>query len=98
MAMNGLGAVDRAVNAGDAAPLANLVQPFFVGLIDSSGNYIAAKVLFSGLYPGFAGLYQVNVTLPANLTKGEYQVDIYTSLDSDGGEDADNTQATIFIG
>jgi uncharacterized protein (TIGR03437 family) len=101
MAMNGLGAVDRTVNAGDAAPgttLANLVQPFFVGLIDSSGNYQAAKVLFVGLYPGFAGLYQVNVTLPANLPKGEYPVDIYTSLDANDSPDSENTQATIFIG
>jgi len=98
MAMNALGAVDRAVNAGDAAPLANLVQPLFVALIDSSGNYLTAKVLYSGLYPGFAGLYQVNVTLPANLPKGEYEVDISTSLDSNGSPDSDNSQATIFIG
>ena len=101
MAMNGLGAVDRTVNAGEAAPsnpLANVVQPFFVGLIDADGNYTAAKVLFTGLYPGFAGLYQVNVTIPANLTKGEYQVDLYTSLDANSSPDAENTQATISIG
>jgi uncharacterized protein (TIGR03437 family) len=32
---------------------------------------VAAKVVFSGLAPGFAGLYQVDFQLPSNLTPGD---------------------------
>ena len=31
-------------------------------------------VSFSGLAPGFAGLYQINVTVPAALSPGTYPI------------------------
>ena len=31
-----------------------------------------AQVLFSGLAPGFASLYQINAVLPSGLDTGEY--------------------------
>ena len=31
---------------------------------------VAAKVEFSGLAPGFAGLYQINLTIPVDATVG----------------------------
>lgn len=37
-------------------------------------NNIPAKVEFSGLAPGFVGLYQINVTVPNGLSAGEYDV------------------------
>jgi hypothetical protein len=30
-----------------------------------------ATVLFAGLAPGFAGLYQINITIPTGLTAGD---------------------------
>jgi uncharacterized protein (TIGR03437 family) len=101
MAMNGLGAVSPVVAAGAAAPsttLSNLVNPLFVGLLDADFNYSPAKVLFSGLFPGFAGLYQVNVTLPTGLTAGDYAVDIETTFSGGQALDSDNYQAIISIG
>jgi uncharacterized protein (TIGR03437 family) len=32
------------------------------------------SVFFSGLSPGFVGLYQINVTLPASLPSGTQQL------------------------
>jgi uncharacterized protein (TIGR03437 family) len=32
---------------------------------------VAAKVVFCGLAPGFAGLYQVDFQLPANVATGD---------------------------
>lgn len=37
-------------------------------------NGIPASVEFSGLAPGFVGLYQINVTVPNGLSAGEYDV------------------------
>lgn len=37
-------------------------------------NGIPANVEFSGLAPGFVGLYQINVTVPNGLSAGEYDV------------------------
>ncbi len=96
MAMNAMGAVNPAGIAGAAAPgnpLSTLVNPIAIYIGDAQ-----AKVLFVGLYPGYAGLYQVNMTLPTTVTKGEYPVDILTSLDNGQALDSENVQATIFIG
>jgi uncharacterized protein (TIGR03437 family) len=64
----GLGAVSPAVPAGSAAPaaaLSNVVNPVTVTIAG-----VPAQVLFAGLAPGFAGLYQVNATVPAGVTAG----------------------------
>jgi uncharacterized protein (TIGR03437 family) len=62
----GLGEVQPTVIAGTPAPSAPLAQTR--GLTSVTLNGLPCTVTYSGLSPGFAGLYQVNVILPAELT------------------------------
>ena len=62
----GLGPVDPPVAAGSAASLtqlSNTVNPVTVTIGGQS-----AQVIFGGLAPGFAGLYQVNAIVPSGIT------------------------------
>jgi uncharacterized protein (TIGR03437 family) len=70
--MNGLGPVNNQPASGSPAgvPLATTKTTPTVSI---GGQ--PAQVLFSGLAPTFAGLYQVNVTVPAGLT-GNQQVTV----------------------
>jgi len=64
----GLGTVTGNVAAGQAAPSsppAATMNPVTVTI----GGQIA-QVLFEGLAPGFAGLYQVNAVVPSGITTG----------------------------
>ena len=64
----GLGATNPAARSGEAAPtdpLARAVTPVEV-LIGGQ----PAVVHYAGLTPGFVGLYQVNVQIPAGITPG----------------------------
>ena len=74
MYLTGLGAVNPPIPAG-AAPEGNNVvtepvQVFLAGL--------PAEVLFAGLAPGFAGLYQVNFKFPAGVPAGRQPVRVRT--------------------
>jgi hypothetical protein len=51
----------------------------------------AANVSFSGLAPGFAGVYQLNITVPAGLPAGDDYLEIQ-------GPDSDTVEAGISIG
>jgi uncharacterized protein (TIGR03437 family) len=65
----GLGAVNPPVADGTAAPL---TQPFAqtVDPVTVTVGGEPAQVLFTGLAPGFAGLYQVNVVVPSGIAPG----------------------------
>ncbi len=64
----GLGPVDPLPRTGEAAPSSPLSLTTNKPVV-TVGNATAA-VQFSGLAPGFVGLYQLNVTIPANATSG----------------------------
>ena len=70
----GLGAVNPAVASGlpaSADPVSRTVSAVGVGV-----GGLPAAVSFSGLAPGFAGVYQINATLPEGLVPGRYVLTI----------------------
>jgi hypothetical protein len=52
---------------------------------------VSAAVGYSGLAPQLAGLYQINLTVPAGLTAGDHYLDI-------AGPDAYSSECKIAIG
>ncbi|HEX5430728.1 MAG TPA: hypothetical protein VFW83_02080, partial [Bryobacteraceae bacterium] len=71
---NGLGPVSNPPASGDPAPAAPLSNTTATPVVMIGGQQ--ADVSFSGLAPGFAGLYQVNATVPASLSPGTYPITI----------------------
>ena len=71
----GLGPVQPEVASGDVAPTAEpLARTVSLPMVNIAG--IAADVTFSGLAPGFVGLYQVNVQVPLGVPSGTQDVEI----------------------
>jgi adhesin/invasin len=78
----GLGPVTVDVPDGYPAPsepLAYTADPFQV-LVEGE----QAQVLFSGLAPGFVGVYQLNVVLPGDLPPGDLDLQISTPYATSG--------------
>lgn len=70
----GLGATSPLVATGAVSPSnppARVIQPVIAYI-----GGVAAPVEFSGLTPGFVGLYQVNIRIPGNAAQGEF-VELY---------------------
>jgi len=61
----GLGAVSPSVPTGEAAPVSPLASA--VKAVVARIGRLQAEVGYAGLAPGFAGLYQINVRVPANV-------------------------------
>ena len=65
---NGLGPVSNQPASGEPAPGSPLAQTKTPASVTIGGQ--SASVLFSGLAPGFAGLYQINAIVPAGINPG----------------------------
>jgi uncharacterized protein (TIGR03437 family) len=65
----GLGPVDPGVTAGAAAPFDPL--SWVNGQYSLTIGGVQAQVLFAGLAPGWAGLYQLNAIVPSGVTPGD---------------------------
>jgi uncharacterized protein (TIGR03437 family) len=88
--LTGLGKVNSTVAAGAAGPSTAPFAPVVNDLDVYLGNTLS-QVGYAGLAPTLAGLYQLNVTIPATLDTGNQPIEILTV-------DGDNYQATIAIG
>jgi len=71
---NGLGPVTNQPASGSPASGTSLSQTTATPVVTIGGQ--TAQVAFSGLSPGFVGLYQVNVTVPAGLSAGNQAITI----------------------
>jgi uncharacterized protein (TIGR03437 family) len=65
----GLGTVTNPPSTGSAALVAPLSYTLLTPTVTIGG--IPADVVFSGLTPGFSGLYQVNAQVPAGIPNGD---------------------------
>lgn len=77
--LTGLGAVKPPVSDGAPAPgnpPSSTTSTPQVFLLDAAGNYRQAAVTFSGLAPGYAGLYQINLTIPSGLVAGDATIEV----------------------
>jgi uncharacterized protein (TIGR03437 family) len=64
----GLGAVHPPLKSGDPAPFTAL-EPITGTAVVTFGG-VSANTAFAGLTPGYSGLYQINVSVPAGITPG----------------------------
>ncbi len=94
--LSGLGAVFPSVADGAPAPSINLATSIYF-TTDSTNQItvdvggVSAPVVYAGLAPGFAGLYQIDFQVPAGVTAGQNNIDIY-------GPDSVASQAVIQVG
>jgi uncharacterized protein (TIGR03437 family) len=86
--LTGLGAVSPGIADGAAGPVSTLSKTTNTITADISG--VAATITYSGLAPQLAGLYQVNLTVPSGLTKGDNFLDI-------SGPDSETSEVLISI-
>src|SRR5206468_4331368 len=68
----GLGVTDPMVEAGVASPASPPARALQTPGLQIGGR--DAVVVFAGLAPGFAGVYQVNAIVPAGLSPGLHNV------------------------
>lgn len=78
--LTGLGAVNGAIEAGQAAPFSPLLTARLPVRVELGNTVLVPS--YAGLSPGFAGLYQVDVQVPANFPSGTYTLRIVAGTGS----------------
>ena len=71
---NGLGPVTNQPASGEPAPSSPPALTTTTPVVTIGGQQ--APVTFSGLTPGFAGLYEIDLTVPPSLTPGNYPISV----------------------
>ncbi len=71
---NGLGPVSNTPASGDPSPVSPLAQTTTTPVVNFGTT--AGTVVFSGMTPGIAGLYQINVTVPSTIAPGTYPLTV----------------------
>ena len=87
--VTGLGAVSPAISDGAAGPTDTLSKAAATIAAYVGGS--SATVSYAGLAPGYAGLYQINLTIPSGLTSGDNNLDL-------SGPDSYNGECLIPVG
>jgi uncharacterized protein (TIGR03437 family) len=71
---NGLGPVSNTPASGDPSPVSPLAQTTTTPVVNFGTTQ--GTVIFSGMTPGIAGLYQMNVTVPTTIAPGTYPLTV----------------------
>jgi uncharacterized protein (TIGR03437 family) len=93
---NGLGPVTNQPASGAPAPGSpNFATTTTTPVVTIGGQ--AAQAIFSGLSPGFVGLYQVNVTVPPGLSAGNQPITIAIGGQTSPSQTAATPAQTIVL-
>jgi uncharacterized protein (TIGR03437 family) len=77
--LTGLGGVfPSIVDGGLGGSTAGSLNTTLPGTVAAKVDGLDAAIAYSGLAPGFAGLYQLNLTVPANASAGNDFLEIFT--------------------
>jgi uncharacterized protein (TIGR03437 family) len=87
--VTGLGAVNPSIPDGAPGPTDTLSNATAKIVAYVGGT--TASVPYAGLAPGYAGLYQLNVTIPSGLTNGDNNLDL-------SGPDSYNAECLLPVG
>ena len=93
--LNGLGPVTNAPRSGEVAGAAPLARTVNSPVVTIGGQ--EAPVQFSGLAPGFPGLYQINVTVPETVSAGNQAISVAIGGKTTPAKVAGTNGATIVL-
>lgn len=91
--VNALGPVNN--TPADGAPGDNTATTTTVPVVTIGGQ--SALVQYHGLAPGFAGVYQVNVTVPANISAGDQPITISNGGNTSPSQTSGSNPQTIVL-